>query len=47
MREVIKLYKGLSGEVTKALTELETEFMIESSKGEDEEKTRKRTRRKG
>jgi len=29
--KVIKLYKGLSGEVTKALSELETEFVTESS----------------
>jgi type IV pilus assembly protein PilB len=29
-QKVVKMYKGLSGEVTKALSELETEFMIES-----------------
>ncbi len=34
---IIKLYKGLSGEVTKALTELETDFVVESSKGKTEE----------
>lgn len=35
--EVIKLYKGLSGEVTKALTELETAFISDSKKVEIEE----------
>lgn len=44
---IIKLYKGLSGEVTKALTELETEFIVESSKDkndgdEDEEEKSKK-----
>lgn len=34
--KVINLYKGLSGEVTKALTELETEFVTESSKEDGE-----------
>src|SRR3989344_3024144 len=34
--EVIKLYKGLSGEVTKALSELETEFITESNKKDDD-----------
>lgn len=42
---IVKLYKGLSGEVTKALTELETEFVVESSKTksdeDDEEKDKK------
>lgn len=42
--KVVNLYKGLSGEVTKALSELETEFIIESrednkiSKGDKTEK---------
>jgi type IV pilus assembly protein PilB len=40
--KVINLYKGLSGEVTKALSELETELITEteekSSKGKDEDK---------
>jgi type IV pilus assembly protein PilB len=36
--KVIQLYKGLSGEVTKALTELETEFIVESTKDKDSEK---------
>jgi type IV pilus assembly protein PilB len=38
--KVINLYKGLSGEVTKALSELETEFVakLEKSKDEDEDK---------
>ena len=36
--KVINLYKGLSGEVTKALSELETEF-VTGSKDEDEGKT--------
>lgn len=36
--KVIQLYKGLSGEVTKALTELETEFIVESTKDKDDEK---------
>lgn len=36
--KVIALYKGLSGEVTKALTELETEFIVESSKSKSESK---------
>lgn len=35
-QKVIKMYKGLSGEVTKALTELETEFMIESKSDKEE-----------
>lgn len=35
--KVINLYKGLSGEVTKALTELETEFVTESQKRDDED----------
>jgi type IV pilus assembly protein PilB len=42
--KVINLYKGLSGEVTKALTELETEFVSESKKIEkdsDEESDKK------
>ncbi len=35
--EVIKLYKGLSGEVTKVLSELETDFIAESKKEDTEE----------
>ncbi|MEK7642235.1 MAG: GspE/PulE family protein [Patescibacteria group bacterium] len=35
-QKVFALYKGLSGEVTKALTELETEFMVDSSKDKDQ-----------
>ena len=35
--QVINLYKGLSGEVTKALTELETEFVTEMGKKDDED----------
>ncbi len=42
--KVVNLYKGLSGEVTKALTELETEFLTESinkdDKAEAEEKNK-------
>jgi len=38
--KVVALYKGLSGEVTKALTELETEFIMES-KEKEESDTRK------
>lgn len=34
-KKVISLYKGLSGEVTKALTELETEFVTETSELEE------------
>lgn len=33
--KVVALYKGLSGEVTKALTELETELVTETSKRDD------------
>ncbi|MEK7117005.1 MAG: GspE/PulE family protein [Patescibacteria group bacterium] len=40
--KVINLYKGLSGEVTKALTELETEFVTESSKEEGDQKEEKK-----
>lgn len=41
--KVINLYKGLSSEVTKALTELETEFITEpGAKEEDEEKNEKK-----
>lgn len=36
--KVINLYKGLSSEVTKALTELETEFVTEPGESEDEDK---------
>lgn len=36
--KVIQLYKGLSGEVTKALTELETEFIVDSTKDKADEK---------
>ncbi len=35
--KVVSLYKGLSGEVTKALTELETEFVTESKEKEEKE----------
>ena len=35
--KVVNLYKGLSGEVTKALTELETEFVTETKRSDDEE----------
>lgn len=37
LNKVMKLYKGLSGEVTKALSELEVEFMTEKTKASDEE----------
>lgn len=40
--KVLNLYKGLSSEVTKALTELETEFVTEPGK-EDEDKDTKET----
>ncbi len=41
--KVINLYKGLSSEVTKALTELETEFITEpGAKEEEEEKKEKK-----
>lgn len=36
--KVIRMYKGLSGEVTKALSELETEFLIESKKDKEPER---------
>ena len=39
--KVLKLYKGLSGEVTKALSELETEFVNESKKDSDSEEETK------
>ncbi|MEK7117399.1 MAG: ATPase, T2SS/T4P/T4SS family, partial [Patescibacteria group bacterium] len=32
---VIKMYKGLSGEVTKALSELETEFIVDANRDPD------------
>ncbi|MFH0804364.1 MAG: GspE/PulE family protein [Candidatus Zambryskibacteria bacterium] len=35
--KVINLYKGLSGEVTKALSELETEFVTELGKNDEDE----------
>jgi type IV pilus assembly protein PilB len=38
---VIKMYKGLSGEVTKALSELETEFIVDSKTDEDDPKTKR------
>ena len=38
--KVLNLYKGLSGEVTKALTELETEFVTELNKNTDEDKSK-------
>jgi type IV pilus assembly protein PilB len=40
--KVIKLYKGLSGEVTKALSELETAFITESYEGEEDSKKNKK-----
>jgi len=40
--KVINLYKGLSGEVTKALSELETEFINEARDDKNEEKKPKR-----
>src|SRR3989344_2153226 len=39
--KIINLYKGLSGEVTKALTELETEFITESRDDGENIKTEK------
>ena len=36
-QKVITLYKGLTGEVTKALTELETEFTLESKEKEQKQ----------
>ncbi len=39
--KLLTQYKGLSGEVGKALTELDTEFVIESEKAEKEGKTGK------
>lgn len=39
--KVVNLYKGLSGEVTKALTELETEFVSDVSKKDDDEDAKK------
>lgn len=39
--KIINLYKGLSGEVTKALSELETEFVTEAKGGEDSKKENK------
>ena len=41
---VIDLYKGLSGEVTKALTELETAFVSDSKNIEIEESEEKKGR---
>jgi len=40
--KVINLYKGLSGEVTKALSELETEFITESKEDRDADKKPKK-----
>jgi len=40
--KVINLYKGLSGEVTKALSELETEFVTESKEGDEDLKEGKK-----
>ncbi len=40
--KVIKLYKGLSGEVTKALSELEVEFMTESRSDDEGSKKDKK-----
>lgn len=39
--KIIKLYKGLSGEVTKALSELETEFIGSESEESEENKKKK------
>ena len=40
--QIINLYKGLSGEVTKALTELETEFITDTKTDDEEDsKTKK------
>jgi type IV pilus assembly protein PilB len=44
--KVISLYKGLSGEVTKALSELETEFVTGSKEeGEDSEENKKKQKK--
>jgi type IV pilus assembly protein PilB len=40
--KVINLYKGLSGEVTKALSELETEFVTESEESSKDSKEEKK-----
>ncbi len=40
--EIIKLYKGLSGEVTKALSELETEFVNDSKENNKKSKESKK-----
>jgi len=42
--KVIKLYKGLSGEVTKALSELETEFIVESKENKENSREDKKDR---
>lgn len=43
--QVINLYKGLSGEVTKALSELETEFVLEpKNEGDSSEENNKKQR---
>ncbi|KKQ76936.1 MAG: hypothetical protein A3A96_01300 [Candidatus Zambryskibacteria bacterium RIFCSPLOWO2_01_FULL_39_39] len=45
--KVLNLYKGLSGEVTKALTELETEFVTELNKNSDEDKSKDQKKESG
>src|SRR3989344_842049 len=40
--KVLKMYKGLSREVTKALSELENEFVVESGKRDDDEEEGKK-----
>jgi len=45
--KVINLYKGLSGEVTKALTELETEFVTGFKGGGDGEEDKEKDKKKG
>ncbi len=42
--KVLKLYKGLTGEVTKALSELETEFVSDGKDGEGGSKSSKKDR---
>lgn len=44
--KVINLYKGLSGEVTKALSELETEFVTESRGGGESKEEKKEIEQK-
>jgi type IV pilus assembly protein PilB len=44
--KIINLYKGLSGEVTKALSELETEFVSDSKKGDESKEEKKKEEQK-